>query len=76
MGKTKGSLSDLPADQCFVCDQKLSAGSGGWVGINIETTKYTLDDELATQGWFRIGSDCLRTLKNSGKLLEQKGDAQ
>jgi len=57
---------------CIICHRKLNPKTMKEVGYSQEKGQYTLVKELATQGWFDIGADCLNTLKKQGKLLEDK----
>ena len=52
---------DKSGEYCVICGRALK-GKLSWIGINMETGKYTYDENLATQGWFLIGKDCEKKL--------------
>jgi len=54
--------------ECVICRKELK-GKLLWIGININTGKYTFNEDLATQGYYTIGSDCRRKLIKTKKLL-------
>ncbi len=47
-------------EYCVICQRKLNPETMEQVGLNCSTGQYTLKEDLATQGWFSIGKDCLK----------------
>ena len=47
---------------CIKCKRKLNPKTSIQIGINAETGKYTTRENLATQGFFDIGKDCLNSI--------------
>jgi hypothetical protein len=61
-------MSEPP--ECTICQKTLNPRTMTQVGLDYHTGLYTLREDLATQGWFDIGKDCLKTLRRKGELLE------
>ena len=48
---------------CVICKRKLNPKTMCGIGINAETGLYTSREDLATQGFFDIGKDCLSGIR-------------
>lgn len=59
---------DMSGEYCVICGKEIKSKKPSWIGINMETGKYTYDENLATQGWFHIGKDCEKKL-DKDKIL-------